>query len=296
MHTDELRAELAELADEVESFSGDIGAVRRRVNNRRVTTGVVAGVVTLAMLTGIATLVRSRSNEVTVAHSAKSVAPDQLPRLDAVVVMPAGATADEISQLQTVLDDTAGVQRYASLPVGSLASVLASEHDADASRLHTQVCADPSIRSFAITLARAVPDADQQLTAATRTHATVLPIRHVSDIEVFMSLTAPQAAVAAIRDVVAIDPDVVKHTFVDHHAAFEEFKRLFADQPLLIENETPAGLPESFRVDVRDGASITSVAARYQDLPGVKQVITRSTDLLLGPDRGFTHACSPTRP
>ena len=46
MHTDELRAELADLANEIAPFRGDPAAVRRRVARRRILSGsIVAAVI-----------------------------------------------------------------------------------------------------------------------------------------------------------------------------------------------------------------------------------------------------------
>ena len=71
------------------------------------------------------------------------------------------------------------------------------------------------------------------------------------------------------------DPDVAKITFIDHEAAFAEFRKLFADQPELDrEREGDQTLPESFRIEVRGGASMQNVAQRYQQPAGVDQVNT----------------------
>ena len=48
----------------------------------------------------------------------------------------------------------------------------------------------------------------------------------------------------------------------------------FADQPELIRNESPAGLPESFRITLRDDVRPAGVAQNVRGLPGVDQVTT----------------------
>jgi cell division transport system permease protein len=92
------------------------------------------------------------------------------------------------------------------------------------------------------------------------------------DVEFFMQVHAPEAQALAFQGLLARDPDVAKYQFLNHADAYEEFKKLFANQPTLIKNETPAGLPESFRVLVRDGASRAAVVRRYEHQPGVDQV------------------------
>ena len=39
------------------------------------------------------------------------------------------------------------------------------------------------------------------------------------------------------------DPDVKSETFFTHQDAYNEFKKIFADQKVLIETVTPAGVP-----------------------------------------------------
>ena len=274
MHTDELRAELADLADEVEPFSGDVGAVRRRVNRSRITTTGTAIVVAAAALTGVVALTHSRSNHVQVVHSAKDVQLTQLSRFDAAVVLPSDATAADAERVKARLDATPAVVQFATLPAPTLAYDLKFSRTATAAALKTRVCANPSTQSFAVTLARATPDAQNVLTAAIGADATVQSLRRkVADVEVFMQVKASDAEILAVRERITADPDIVNNTFIDHQAAYADFKELFASQPVLIQNETPEMLPESFRLDVRDGIDLQTVADRYQGWAGVGQVI-----------------------
>ncbi len=279
MDTAELRAELAELAQEVDPFIGDVDAVHRHVTRRRMATAVVAAVVAVGALGGIGVLAHSGRKHIHVARSAKDVTLAELRAFDAAVVLPDGATADDATRVQAVLDNTPAVAQYTPLPAGTLAYDLLFHRTPDVAKLRTRVCANPSTMSFAVTLAHAVPDAMHELAAAVGIDATVQEFQSdVPDLEVFLKVQASTADTAALRARVESDPDVISVKFLDHNAAFEEFKKLFADQPLLIENETPAGLPESFQLNVRDGVPLESVASRLRDLVGVNQVITRSTD------------------
>jgi hypothetical protein len=296
MRTDELRAELAELADEVAPFPRDVRVVRRRVNRSRITTALVAAVVAGAVLTGAVALSHSRSSRINVAHSVKDVDLAQLRAFDAVVVLAPDATPGAVSRVQTVLDSTPAVAQYASLPAATLAFDLGYSRTPAAADLRSRVCSNPSTRSFAVTLAHAPASLDE-LTAAIGTDAAVLSFATVvSDVEIFMRLTAPAAEVAAVRDQIASNSDIVKSTFIDHQAAFEEFKKLFADQPVLIENETPEGLPESFRLDVRDGVPLDQFEPLFKNMPGVNYVIVRNTGFWLLPGQltagGLAEVCS----
>ena len=271
MHTDELRAELADLANEVEPFAGDLGGVRRRVARRRAVSGSIAAVVAVALVVAVGVGTRSGPSHVRVAASTKAVELARLPRVDAAVVLPARATSADVANVQAVLDRTDAVESYAPLPARSLA--LYNHLDNSSTQLRARVCGDLSTRVFGIELARTVPHAISRLASAIGTTATVQSLGTPNvDSEIFMQVHATAAQVAAVRARIAHDPDVIKDTFLDHRAAYAEFKRLFHDQPVLIENETPQMLPESFRIELRDGASASQAAARYQGLPGVQSV------------------------
>ena len=281
MHTDELRAELADLANEVAPFEGDLGGARRRVAMRRAMSGSIAAVVAIALIIAVVAGTRSGPSRVHVAASTKAVDVTRLQRLDAAVVLPAGATSVDVANVQAVLDKTNAVVSYAPLPARSLALALLSHLDASSNRLRARVCADPSTLILAVDLARAVPHALSSLTSAIGTTAAVQPLGALGvDVEIFMVVKATASQVSAVRARIDRDADVIKDTYLDHQAAYAEFKRLFRDQPVLIENETPQSLPESFRVELRDGALTSQVAARYRHLPGVQSVNAQPSGLL----------------
>ena len=298
MHTDELRAELADLANEVEPFEGDPGSVRRRVARRRAMLGSIAAVVAVALVVAVVVGTASGPSRVHVAASAKAVALAGLPRLDAAVVLPSGATNVDVANVTAVLDKSAAVESYAPLPARSLALALYNAASVGSKQLRARVCADPSTPIFAIELAGAVPHALSSLTSAIGTTATVQSLPQAGvDFEIFMSIHATAADVAAVRTRIARDADVMRDTFLDHQAAYAEFKKLFHDQPVLVENETPQALPESFRVELRDGAPASQVSARYQHLAGVASVNRPSSGLLSGDETAILgpNACKPNR-
>jgi hypothetical protein len=214
-----------------------------------------------------------------VAGSVKEVSIARLARLDAVVVLPANATSADGAHLQVILDRAAVVERYAPLPVGARVTLLFFGGAGSKARL-TRACA---ARSYAVELTRTVRDPLPQLTAAIGTNATVRSVgRGDADVEVFMRLHATSAEVAAIRARIEHDSDVTKTRFIDHQAAYREFKKLFANEPVLIENTKASSLPESFRLQVRVGALPSAVALRYGRLPGVNTVDEVSSPAFLG--------------
>jgi len=100
--------------------------------------------------------------------------------------------------------------------------------------------------------------------------------RNGVELEIFMKPDAPAAQVAAIRASLEDDePALVKrYRFLDHQAAYVEFKKIFRDQPALIESTTPDVLPESFRVSPVAAEKTEVVADKYRTAPGVDTVVT----------------------
>jgi cell division transport system permease protein len=73
--------------------------------------------------------------------------------------------------------------------------------------------------------------------------------KHGVELEIFMKVNASRSDVDAMKSQLDADKALVKsYRYLDHNAAYAEFKRLFHDQPALIESTTPDVLPESFRV------------------------------------------------
>src|SRR5712691_10326181 len=95
--------------------------------------------------------------------------------------------------------------------------------------------------------------------------------KHGVELEIFMRVSATKQQTQAVNKALDADPNVKSFRFLDHREAYQEFKRLFADQPTLVESEPPDGskLPESFRV-VPLKPELTSVVRNvFQNVPGV---------------------------
>jgi cell division transport system permease protein len=103
--------------------------------------------------------------------------------------------------------------------------------------------------------------------------------KHGVELEIFMQVKAPDNHINAVKAQLKSDPNVKSYRFLTHQDAYNEFKRLFADQPVLVQNETPAGLPTSFRV-VPTKPQLTSViAAEFKNVPGVSAVNTPAKEV-----------------
>jgi FtsX extracellular domain len=297
MQTDELRAELRELANEEDRFNGDLPAIRRRVARRRVASASVAIVMIATVTIGAVALTRSKPNRVNIAHSAKDVELTALSRIDATVTLPPDATDQDVAHVEEILVGSDAVVSYAPLPARNLAYLLSFGPDAEMRALRKRVCTERTTLSFAVQLSGTDARAEQDLTGAVGAEATVEPVgtHGAMDLEAFMQVKATAGQVETVAQALAHDSDVSSVRFVNHQGAYDEFKRIFADQPALIENETPAGLPVSFRVTVHDGAKPSDVERRVQDLPGVDLVNT-AEDFNPPPDPGhtFDDVCATT--
>jgi cell division transport system permease protein len=98
--------------------------------------------------------------------------------------------------------------------------------------------------------------------------------KHGVELEIFMQVKASDKQIASVRDQLKSNPSVKSYRFFNHDDAYREFKKLFADQPVLVENETPEGLPTSFRVVPIKPQLTTTIGNEFQNVPGVKQINT----------------------
>ncbi len=93
--------------------------------------------------------------------------------------------------------------------------------------------------------------------------------------EIFMNVDATSNQIAEVRAALESDPDVESFEFLDKQAAYEEFKRLFADeQASLVENTRARDLPTSFRIKPDRAEDVPAIQRRYGVEPGVDEVAT----------------------
>lgn len=96
------------------------------------------------------------------------------------------------------------------------------------------------------------------------------------EFEIFMVADATDTQIKSIEAELKRSPEVKDYRFLTKADAFKEFKRMYADEPEVLENVDPDILPPSFRV-VPDSAELTEeVAVRFDGRPGVDDVMTAS--------------------
>lgn len=263
MQTSELRHELHRLADEMEPFPGDLLALRRRQRRRSALLRVAAAFVVVLTVAGAVALWNRGEKHVGVAK--KEYAPADV-RLDLVVV-------PGTEHVRQVLEDSPVVVRYAplarrGLPVLSKSIALPGLVDA--------ACALRTSGGFVVQVR--VQGARDTLLHVLGNSVKVFVVRDEPvDAEVFMKVAATPREVAAVRAAIVGDSEVVSYRYLDHNAAYAEFKRLFADQPDLIQSTTPDVLPESFRLVAADGTASHALVRRFDHLAGVDNVIDMIT-------------------
>jgi len=221
----------------------------------------------------------------------KRVPPEDMRRYDTTVVLPSGASAFVVADLEDRMNRLGPVQQYAEVPRETLA-YLVSRGDAGSDALKKRACTG-STRGYAVALAEPVSDSRRQLAARLGDDVTVLPSEYRKpQPEIFMRVKATAEEAQAVKTRLDRDTDVATFQFLDHKAAYEEFKRLFADQADLIGSEPAdgSGLPESFRIELREGASPADIARRYGNLPGVDMVNVPSSRSVL-PVAGLFDLC-----
>ena len=103
--------------------------------------------------------------------------------------------------------------------------------------------------------------------------------KHGVELEIFMKVKASKSQTQSVADQLHSDPSVKSYRFLNHDDAYAEFKKLFADQPVLVENETPAGLPESFRVVPKTPQLTSTIGNEFQNVPGVDQINTPAKEV-----------------
>jgi cell division transport system permease protein len=99
------------------------------------------------------------------------------------------------------------------------------------------------------------------------------------ELEIFMNVRATQGQIEALNRSLANDKDVRSYRYLDKQAAYEEFKRLFSDQPDLVQTTDPEALPASYRVAPEKAELTETVSERYKTHPGVDEVKTAEEEV-----------------
>jgi len=99
------------------------------------------------------------------------------------------------------------------------------------------------------------------------------------ELEIFMNVDATPGEIEAMNSALSDDRDVRSSRYLTKEDAYREFKRLFRDQPDLVQTTDPAALPSSFRVAPERAELTPTVADRYQTQPGVDEVKTAEKEV-----------------
>ena len=100
---------------------------------------------------------------------------------------------------------------------------------------------------------------------------------------IFLRTDVSESQIESIQRSLDESPEVASFEFVNQEAAYEEFKRLFADSPEFIDPVTPADLPPSFRVEPVDKNvdAVDSLGQTFIDKSGVERVVFASKTIRL---------------
>lgn len=93
-------------------------------------------------------------------------------------------------------------------------------------------------------------------------------------LEVFMTVDASQAQVDGAQQALSSSSDVKEFTLISKRDAYADFKRIFNDQPELVNSISPESLPISFRVTPKKAEMTNQLGTRFEQLDGVDQVVT----------------------
>ena len=94
------------------------------------------------------------------------------------------------------------------------------------------------------------------------------------EFEIFMRTEATPQQIDTVRDELESDPRVKRFTFISKEEAYREFKRIFRDEPDLVENVDQQALPVSFRVVPENVRFTESLKDKYETLAGVQNAAT----------------------
>ena len=104
--------------------------------------------------------------------------------------------------------------------------------------------------------------------------------KHGVELEIFMQVKANERQIQGVRD--SLDADklggtkaqVKSYRFFTKQDALKEFRKLFQDEPVLVENTTAAALPTSFRIVPLKPELTETIAKEFKNVPGVKGINT----------------------
>ncbi len=91
-------------------------------------------------------------------------------------------------------------------------------------------------------------------------------------LEIFMRVEATDQQIEEVRDSLETDRNVRKYRFLSKQDAYDEFQRIFRDDPDLVNSITAEDLPPSFRVAPIRAELTPAVQAEFETMQGVDEV------------------------
>jgi hypothetical protein len=273
MHTDELRREVAAMADEVDGFAGDVQTLYRKRRRRRVIASVTAVAAIAGLVSVGAAVARSPHNRILQVSSApsKEVDPSRITHIDAIVLPASDA-------VKLALDRSSLVDEYALVP--RMQVPVPGPSLLEPKPFRSALCALRSSDGYAVTATTAGATLAEDLSKALGANAKVYAFTDQFgswDAEIFLKVFAPADEVSALQSRLERDPDIRSFRHISANDAYDIFKKEFTDQPALVLGTKPSDLPQSFRVIVEPGRSIENLADRYKGVDGVDTVITQES-------------------
>jgi cell division transport system permease protein len=104
--------------------------------------------------------------------------------------------------------------------------------------------------------------------------------KHGVELEIFMQVKASDRQIQGVRDSLDADKrggtkaEVKSYRFFTKQDALKEFRKLFQDEPVLVENTTADALPTSFRIVPLKPELTETIAKEFKNVPGVKGINT----------------------
>ncbi len=89
---------------------------------------------------------------------------------------------------------------------------------------------------------------------------------------IFMQPNASNSQSKAVVTQLATLPSVQRYSYVDKAVSYQEFRRLFANQPDLLNSVSESQIPPSYRVVLKNPSEAPSIGQIFNGQPGVKAV------------------------
>jgi cell division transport system permease protein len=101
-----------------------------------------------------------------------------------------------------------------------------------------------------------------------------LQFRGNVQLSVYLRNDITQAQLDALQKKIQANPEVKNYQFLTHEDAYNEFKKLFQDEPDIIAAVSPDTLPQSFRISLKNPSdeSVRAVGQALQGEAGVDEV------------------------